>query len=197
MRARLAIKAYVINVELREIILRDKPQDMLNLSPKGTVPVLQLTNGTVIDESWDIVQWANSLQDTQQLRGDSHQIITINELITRNDNEFKTHLDHYKYADRFPEHSAEHYRTEAEEFLNTLESLLSKNTYLLGPAMSLADIGIFPFIRQFAHVDIDWFRKSPYPCLMAWMDGFLTSALFNSIMNKYTPWSAGDDPIFL
>ncbi|PCH85378.1 MAG: glutathione S-transferase [Piscirickettsiaceae bacterium] len=197
MRARLAIKACGINVELREIILRDKPQDMLNLSPKGTVPVLQLANGTVIDESWDIVHWASSLQDPQQLRGDTHQINTINELISRNDNEFKTHLDHYKYADRFPEYSAEHYRTEADAFLSTLECLLSKNTYLLGPTISLADIGIFPFIRQFAHVDIDWFRQSPYPCLITWMDGFLASDLFNSIMNKYTPWSAGDDAIFL
>lgn len=197
MRARLAFKACDINVELREITLRNKPQEMLALSPKGTVPVLQLADGTVIDESWDIVHWASSLQDPQQLRGGSYQINTINELIGQNDNEFKTHLDHYKYADRFPEHPAEHYRTKADQFLQTLEKLLSMNRYLLGQNMSLADIGIFPFVRQFAHVDIDWFRQTQYPHVIAWMDRYLESDLFISIMNKYTPWSVGDDAIFL
>lgn len=197
MRARLAFKACGINVELREITLRNKPQEMLALSPKGTVPVLQLADGTVIDESWDIVHWASSLQDPQQLRGGSYQINTINELIGQNDNEFKTHLDHYKYADRFPEHPAEHYRTKADQFLQTLEKLLSMNRYLLGQNMSLADIGIFPFVRQFAHVDIDWFRQTQYPHVIAWMDRYLESDLFISIMNKYTPWSVGDDAIFL
>ncbi len=197
MRARLAIKACSISVELRELTLRQKPQEMLTLSPKGTVPVLQLANGAVIDESWDIVHWASSLQDPKQLRGDSHQINTINELVARNDNEFKAHLDHYKYADRFPEHPAEHYRNEADAFLRTLEELLSKNAHLVSANISLADIGIFPFVRQFAHVDIDWFRQSPYPHLITWMNGFLESSLFNSIMNKYTPWSTGDDAIFL
>lgn len=197
MRARLAIKLCNITVELREIILRNKPQDMLTLSPKGTVPVLQLPDGTVIDESWDIIQWASSIGDPLNLRGSDQQLTAINELIYRNDNEFKTHLDHYKYADRFPEHPAEHYRTNAEYFLQTLEALLSKNTYLLSETPSLADIGIFPFVRQFAHVDIQWFRQTPYPQLIKWMDNFLNSSVFNSTMNKYTPWSAQDDSVFL
>ncbi len=197
MRARLAIKQCDITVELREITLRNKPQEMLALSPKGTVPVLQLPDSTVIEESWDIIQWASKLNDPLNLRGNDQQIDDTNELIHRNDNEFKTHLDHYKYADRFPENPAGHYRTEAGIFLQTLEELLSKNTYLLRGTPSLADIGIFPFVRQFAHVDIQWFRQAPYPHLIQWMDGFLNSTVFNSIMNKYTPWSPQDDAIFL
>jgi glutathione S-transferase len=197
MRARLAIKLCDITVELREITLRNKPQDMLTLSPKGTVPVLQLPDRTVIDESWDIIQWASKLSDPLELRGGDQQIETINELIYRNDNEFKTHLDHYKYADRFPEHPAEHYRTEAEFFFKILETRLSNTPYLLGEKLSLADIGIFPFVRQFAHVDIQWFRQTPYPHLIQWMDNFLNSSVFNNIMNKYTPWSPQDDAVFL
>jgi len=197
MRARLAIKLCDITVELREITLRNKPQDMLTLSPKGTVPVLQLPDHTVIDESWDIIQWASKLSDPLELREGDQQIETINELIYRNDNEFKTHLDHYKYADRFPEHPAEHYRTEAESFLKILETRLSNTPYLLGEQLCLADIGIFPFVRQFAHVDIQWFRQTPYPHLIQWMDNFLNSSVFNNIMNKYTPWSPQDDAVFL
>jgi len=197
MRARLAIKLCDITVELREITLRNKPQEMLSLSPKGTVPVLQLPDGSVIEESWDIIQWASELNDPLNLRGNDQQIDDTSALIYRNDNEFKTHLDHYKYADRFPENPAEHYRTEADLFLHALEELLSKNTYLLGGTPSLADIGIFPFVRQFAHVDIEWFRQSHYPHLIQWMDGFLNSTVFNSIMNKYTPWSPQNDAIFL
>ena len=197
MRARLAIKLCDITVELREITLRNKPQEMLALSPKGTVPVLQLPDHTVLEESWDIIQWASKQKDPLGLRGGNQQIEAINKLIYRNDNEFKTHLDHYKYADRFPEYPAENYRTEAELFLRDLEELLSNSTYLLGEKLSLADIGIFPFVRQFAHVDIQWFRQTSYPQVIQWMDGFLDSTVFNSIMNKYKPWSPQDDTLFL
>ena len=197
MRARLAIKLCDITVELREITLRNKPQEMLTLSPKGTVPVLQLPDYSIIEESWDIIQWASKLNDPLNLRGNDQQVDDTDGLIHRNDNEFKTHLDHYKYADRFPEYPAEHYRTEAELFLRDLEELLSNSTYLLGEKLSLADIGIFPFVRQFAHVDIQWFRQTPYPQVIQWMDGFLNSSVFNNIMNKYKPWSPQDDTMFL
>ena len=197
MRARLAIKSCDIKVEIREIKLRQKPPEMLHISPKGTVPVLQLNNGNIIDESWDIVHWASSQRDPLNLRGNEDQLNVINGLIKINDNDFKTHLDHYKYADRFPEHPAEHYRYQAESFLQVLNNHLKTNPYLLGTNLSLADIGVFPFIRQFAHVDIQWFRQTPYPHLITWMEQLLNSPLFNSIMIKYTPWSANDTPIVL
>lgn len=195
MRARLSIKYSGIKVELREIILRNKPQAMLDISPKGTVPVLQLADGNVIDESWDIVHWATAKSDPRNFRGDETRVADANQLVSQNDNEFKQHLDHYKYADRFPEFSAEHYRTQGELFLAHLEQRLSEHAFLLDDQPSLADIGIFPFIRQFAHVDIDWFQQTPYPNLQRWFNNHLSSDLFASIMNKYTLWEEGLEPV--
>jgi len=195
MRARLAIKQSGVKVSLREVVLRNKPPSMLSISPKGTVPVLQLPNGDVIDESWDIVHWATSTYKDNPFRGDSARIIEANRLVSRNDNEFKQHLDHYKYADRFPEFSAEHYRTQAEGFLNLLDQRLAVHSFLLDNEPSIADIGIFPFIRQFAHVDIEWFRQTPYQHLQRWFDGYLSSELFASIMTKYPAWEEGQDAL--
>ncbi|HIL91671.1 MAG TPA: glutathione S-transferase [Cycloclasticus sp.] len=195
MRARLALKSSGVNVELREIVLRNKPEHMLAISPKATVPVLQLNDGTVIDESWDIVHWATSLQDPNNLRGNEQRISEANQLVTQNDNGFKSHLDHYKYADRFPAFSAEHYRGQGEEFLAALEQRLGQHTFLIDDQPSLADIGIFPFVRQFAHVDIEWFRQTPYPHLLRWFDNYLNANLFASIMTKFKPWEAGQDRI--
>lgn len=195
MRARLAIKHAAINVILREVVLRNKPPAMLAISPKGTVPVLQLANGQVIDESWDIVHWATSTGEGGSLRGDSSRVIEANHLVSLNDKEFKQHLDHYKYADRFPEFSAEHYRTQAEAFLTLLNQRLAEHSFLLDEQPSIADIGIFPFIRQFAHVDIEWFRQTPYQHLHRWFDHYLSSELFNSIMNKYPAWEEGQDTL--
>ncbi|MBL4783619.1 MAG: glutathione S-transferase [Porticoccaceae bacterium] len=195
MRARLAIKYSGVQVEIREVVLRNKPQAMLTISPKATVPVLQLPNGDVIDESWDIIHWATSQNDPDNLRGDEQQVEAANRLIQQNDNDFKQHLDHYKYADHFPEFSAEHYRTQAEDFLTMLDKQLGKHSYLLGGSPSLADIGIFPFIRQFAHVDIDWFRQTPHTNLHRWFEHYLSSELFASIMHKYKPWAEGQETV--
>jgi len=188
MRARLAIKSSQIQVELREVVLRSKPQAMLQISPKGTVPVLQLTDGKVIEESWEIVHWATQQQDPSQLRGNQQRVDQANQLIERNDNEFKQWLDRYKYSDRHPEFSAEHYRSQAEPFLSALNQRLSQHEFLLDQQPSLADIGIFPFIRQFAHVDLEWFQQCPYPHLQRWFEHYISSDLFASIMNKYPPW---------
>lgn len=196
MRARLACKYSGLTIELREIVLRNKPASMLQISPKGTVPVLQLTD-RIIDESWEIVHWATHLNDPDNWRGESAQINTANELVEINDASFKTHLDHYKYADRFPEQPAEYYREQASEFLQQLEQRLSQHSYLLGETISLADIGIFPFIRQFAHVDINWFEQTPYTNLQRWMKAFLDSDLFASIMQKHIPWEPEHPPIYL
>jgi len=195
MRARLAIKCSQLQVELREVVLRDKPPEMLRISPKATVPVLLLADGRIIDESWDIVHWATQQQDPSQLRGNQQRIDQANQLIKQNDNEFKQWLDRYKYADRHPEFPAEYYRSQAEPFLSALDQRLSQHEFLLDQQPSLADIGIFPFIRQFAHVDLDWFQQCPYPHLQRWFNHYLSSELFTSIMNKYQPWHEGQTTI--
>jgi len=192
-RARLAIKVSGIQVELREIALADKPQQMLLSSSKGTVPVLVLADGTVIDESRDIMLWA-LLQNNPEnwLVDDSELMAEISHIIDINDNEFKPHLDHYKYADRFPEHPMEHYRQQAEGFLQQLEQKLNQTEYLVSDNISLADMAVLPFVRQFAHVDKEWFYQTHYKKCQTWLDDLLESALFSDVMKKYPRWQAGD-----
>ncbi|MCV6611545.1 MAG: glutathione S-transferase [Amphritea sp.] len=194
MRARLAIAGSGIAVELREIVLRDKSAAMLDVSPKGTVPVLVLPDCQVIDESLDIIYWAlgQSDPDNWLLTDTPEQATQAGQLIETIDQQFKPNLDRYKYFDRFPEHSQAHYRAACEEVLELFESLLETQRYLTGDQCSVADIATFPFIRQFAHVDREWFFAADYPCLQAWVTGFIESPLFTSIMKKYTPWQAGD-----
>ncbi|HEY7864535.1 MAG TPA: glutathione S-transferase [Psychromonas sp.] len=185
-RARLAIAVSSQPVFLREIMLKNKPPEMLALSSKGTVPVLQLADGTVLDESLDIMVWALEQRDPNAwLQGSLTEMLN---LIDENDFEFKDWLDKYKYADRFPQYPALYYREQAEEFLLQLENRLSNSPYLFGQQISLADMAILPFIRQFSGVDKDWFVQSPYPFLKVWLDNFINSTLFNSVMKKYPIW---------
>lgn len=199
MRARLACALFLPSqsLELREVVLKNKPAELIEISPKATVPVLQLANGKVIDESRDIAFWAleqaSALIQAQYLP--THLHLDIEELIDENDGSFKWALDHYKYADRYEE-SEEYYREMGEVFLTKLECLLEKNRYLLAQEMALADIAIFPFVRQFAHVDKNWFEKSPYPKLILWYRNLLESELFKSIMEKYKPWPEGTESVF-
>lgn len=189
MRARLAIAVSGVSVEYREITLRNKPQTMLTISPKGTVPVLQLVDGRVIEQSLDIMLWALSLNDPQQwLLGEQSLPDTGRALIDTNDGPFKFWLDRYKYADRHPEQPAEHYRQQAEEFLQSLERLLGAQEYLFGNRLSIVDMAIFPFIRQFAAVDKTWFAASEYARLQKWLDELLISDLFTDVMIKRDCW---------
>ncbi|WOJ98474.1 glutathione S-transferase [Congregibacter brevis] len=180
-------------VELREVILKDKPAAMLAASQKGTVPVLVLADGGVIDESIDVMRWALS-------RADPDGWLPRNEdsagasLIAENDGSFKTLLDKYKYADRHPEHDSEWYRDEACEFLEKLEQCLKESDWLSGSTKGFADIAIFPFIRQFAGVDREWFDQSPYPALRAWLDKLLGFSLFTTVMEKYPQWAPEQPP---
>ncbi len=184
-RARLAIKISNKKVELREVNLSDKPKEMLERSAKGTVPVLVLTDGTVIDESRDIMIWALMQHDPQNwLPADLNDRRESNALIDFNDNEFKQHLDHYKYAARFPEQSVERYRQQAENFLQQLEQRLTKTDFLLNNAVSLADMAIFPFIRQFAFVDKNWFDQSQYLKCQTWLKTLLDTQIFADVMKK-------------
>lgn len=183
MRARMALKLAEIAVEIREISLREKPAHMLQVSPKGTAPVLVLQDGTVIEESLEIMQWA--------LKGNALGV-NIHEgagapalaLISENDNAFKCALDAYKYPERYLNKTQIQHRAEGEVFLQKLENLLQENLYLFSAKPSLADIAIFPFIRQFAAVDAAWFENATYPKLQAWLKILVESELFIRVMEK-------------
>ncbi|WP_222833090.1 glutathione S-transferase [Pseudomonas sp. SC3(2021)] len=181
MRARMALRYCGVPVEIVEVSLKAKPAEMLAISPKGTVPVLD-AGGQVIDESLEIMRWALAQHDPQGwlLGGDPR----IAELIEANDQVFKVHLNRYKYAERYPEQPMEVYRAEGALFLQRLDELLTDREYLLADHASLADIALLPFVRQFAHVDREWFAQTPYVRLQAWLQRFLESDLFTSIMKK-------------
>ena len=192
MRARLGLLFAEQQVELREVVLKNKPPQMLDISPKGTVPVLQLADGTVIEQSREIMLWVLEQNDPQNLL-DKTVFKEANALIDQNDNEFKYWLDRYKYADRHLEMTQEEYRQQGEVFLQRLDALLSKNSYLLGANIGVADIGIMPFVRQFAHVDRNVFYDLPYPNLQRWLKGWLEHPLFLQAMTKFKPWEEGDE----
>ncbi|MFL9608690.1 glutathione S-transferase [Methylobacillus sp. Pita2] len=185
MRARMALHYAGIAVDIREIALKAKPAHMLQVSPKGTVPVLVLPDGSVIDESLDIMRWALQRHDPEDWLGSPALLAQAESLIAENDGPFKRALDRYKYAIRFPEQPPEAYRAQGEAFLQQLESHLQQRPYLLGDHASLADVAIFPFVRQFSMVDQSWFEAAPYPRLQAWLQAWLASARFAAVMQKY------------
>ncbi len=194
MRARMALVYCGIKVELREVDLKNKPNELMSISPKATVPVLITNDGAMLDESLDIIHWAMSIQDRDNWSSlTDYQVKLAQSLIMNNDSEFKQHLDHYKYAARFPKQSEIFYRQQGEVFLNELNLLLSKTDYLITNNLTYVDIAIAPFIRQFANVDIDWFRDSQYHNLVQWLDVILKSNLFNRAMRKYPVWQTGAD----
>ena len=181
-RSRLALYQAGIDYESIEISLKDKPSDFLALSPKGTVPVLVQSDGKVIEESLEIMLWALNINDPE------HWILKGNDLcqklIFENDFHFKKNLDKYKYADSFPEHSKEYYRSQCEIFLNVLDEKLKFKLYLIEDRISLADIAIFPFVRQFFLVDENWFLDSKYDALKKWLRGLIDSHIFKEVMKK-------------
>lgn len=189
MRARMALWVAGIAVELREVKLSAKPPELHEASPKATVPVLVLPDGTVIDESLAIIRWALARRDPEGwLAGDDAA------LIAANDGVFKHHLDRAKYPGRYDEDGVTDHRAAAFALLAPLEDRLAQAAYLCGPARALTDIALFPFIRQFAHIDREWFAAQPVPRLQEWLERHITSDLFASIMPKYAPWHAGDAP---
>jgi len=185
MRARMALRYSGVAVDIVEVSLKAKPAEMLALSGKGTVPVLN-TDGRVIDESLDIMRWAVAQNDPQDwlLKDDPAAAAQIASLIEHNDQVFKVHLNRYKYAERYPEQPMEVYRAEGEVFLQRLDELLEGHDYLLADHPSLADVALMPFVRQFAHVDREWFAQTPYRRLQDWLQRFLESELFTGVMKK-------------
>lgn len=196
MRARMALYYAGIQCEIREITLRDKPPEMLALSPKGTVPVLKLSCGTIIDESLDIMRWALNQNDPDTWLCDTNRT-DIDALINQNDTVFKNALDRYKYPSRYPDENCTHARTIGLQILQDLDKRLSANNMLFGTHIGLADSAIFPFIRQFAFTDTDWFNGLNVPYLQKWLNEHLESSLFIAIMKKYNPWKNGDIPVLL
>ncbi len=190
-RARMAIAYASINLEVREVSLANKPPEMTHISPKGTVPVLQLDN-RIIDESIEVMAWALEQSDPDNwLALDLEQ--QQQTLIEENDNSFKAWLDKYKYWDRFPEQSQQAYRGQAENFISKLDKNLNEQRYLLGNKICVADMAIFPFIRQFAFVDKDWFDQTNYLGLQRWLGEILDSPLFTQVMKKHSVWQSPMD----
>ena len=190
-RARMALAYSGLRVELREVKLADKAPELVALSSKATVPVLQLTDGRILDESIDIIHWALSLKDP-----DGWSVHDKDGLIRQNDEVFKPLLDRYKYADRYPQLSQSEHREAALPFLTLLNNQLENDGFLAGSHLSVVDIAILPFIRQFAGVDPDWFAQSEFPNLRHWLGELTTSTLFKNVMAKYPFWQAGDSPVY-
>lgn len=198
MRAHMALKVSGLSVELREVLLKDLPVELLSLSEKATVPVLLLPDDTIIDESWDILKWALQQNDPENWLGDNNQYLPDAEMLLEiNDFSFKDDLDHYKYADRFPENSAEHYRNACEEFIEELEEMLDENSYLLSDQLTLADIAVFPFVRQFSLVDKDWFDNSDYQNVQRWLEKLITTELFHDVFQKHDVWEEGAATVYI
>jgi glutathione S-transferase len=191
MRARLAILASGLTVELREILLREKAPEFLASSPKGTVPVL-VTPSAVIEESLEVMLWALD-------RSDPECWLVMPEAgyewIARCDGPFKTALDHTKYAVRYPGLDPKQERGRAAEFLLDLNSQIANSDWIFGATCTLADMAIVPFIRQFANSDRSWFDAQPWPNLQRWLSRFLASDRFAGIMTKYPKWQPGDRPV--
>jgi len=197
MRARMALYVSHVDVEIREVHLANKPADMLLASPKATVPVLITSGNEVLDESLDIMKWALAINDTKGWLADfsADTVQQMNALILDNDTDFKQCLDQYKYAERFPASPPEYYRQQGEVFLTMLEQRLENSTYLFSSEQSFADSAIFPFIRQFAAVDKDWFTQSPYTKLQRWLELLTNSGEFIHSMKKFPTWEPGDKPV--
>ena len=196
MRARLAIAASGQRVVLREILLRDKPAAFVAVSPKATVPVLQLADGTVIDESRDIMMWALTQSDPDGWlavwqRDKDAALRFLDQL----DGPFKAHLDRYKYASRYDKSAAVMHRDSGAAFLGDLDRSLSGQAALSGAAMGVLDFASLPFVRQFRIADPQWFDAQPWPHLHRWLAAFLTSPRFVRIMHKYVPWDAAALPV--
>lgn len=208
MRARLAIYKSTVPIELRDIVLKDKPIEMLTASPKGTVPTLVLPSTQVIDESLEVMLWALNEKDPNNLLRSTHYQVNaqvsapenkqLNEmlaLIEQFDEEFKQALEQYKCAKRYHETNIEQCRQACEDYIQHLEQRLTASNYLIDDQESLADIALLPFIRQFARVERQWYLQSPYPNVKTWLNRYLQSAMFTKVMAKYPLWSKGSEQI--
>lgn len=194
MRARLALVASGTVCELREVVLAHKPAALLQASPKGTVPVLVLPDGTVIEQSLDIMLWALRRNDPHQwLPADAQDMTDALQLIDKCDGEFKAHLDRYKYPNRYALSDGLGHRALGAQFLQSLSARLVTHPFLMGERFGLADAAVAPFVRQFAHADPAWFASQPWPVLQQWLSAFEASGDYTRVMHKFAAW-AEDQP---
>jgi glutathione S-transferase len=193
----MSIVSAGIRCELREVVLREKPAEMIAISPKATVPVLQIAEGTVIDESFDIMHWALAQRDPEDwLNPASESPDAAFALIEQTETQFKPHLDRYKYPDRYTGTSAAEHRSASGHFITLLEERLAEMPYLFGKQVCIADIAIFPFVRQFANTDRDWFDATPYQHTQAWLTTLTGGMQFSIAMKKYPQWQSGNEAVF-
>ena len=196
MRARMALKLTSIKCEIREVRLNNKPKQMIDISPKGTVPVLDLEK-EVIDESNDIIEWALSSNNIFDGNIDNDQIDLTNNLIELFDSKFKYNLDRYKYATRYENIDKDKHKNECLDILINLENLISNEGWILGSKINKLDISILPFIRQFRIADIEWFDKqNKIKGIQKILFNFLDSNLFKEVMYKYDVWEENAEPQF-
>jgi glutathione S-transferase len=190
MRARMALLMARKVVSLRAIVTKNKPKEMLEISSKGTVPILILPDGTIIDESLDIMIWALKENDPEDLlyADDPSMFKKMLEFITPFDNEFRTSLSAYKYNKRYHLEAELELRDECEVHVQRLESILEDQEYIIGNKLSLVDLAILPFVRQFANTDKKWFRSAGYPKVSLWLAKLLQSLLFTKTMREYPLW---------
>lgn len=190
MRARMAVYVSGQAVQLRDIVLSDKPVHMHQVSPKGTVPVLVLSNGEVLEQSLEIMMWAFEQSDPNNyLMSDSPNTrAEMLSLVDLFDTEFKLRLEKYRSAKRYHNESVLEHRLACEQYLKMLELKLSQHAYLMSHSPSLADLAILPFIRQLARVERQWYLQSPYPNIRKWLDDYLQSRMFSKVMTKYPLW---------
>lgn len=190
MRARIGILLAKQPVMLRAIVLKNKPDEMLQLSKKGTVPVLVVGQSKVIDESLDIMLWALSQSDPDNLlyKENTGKLPEMLSLINRFDNEFKDSLEKYKCAKRYHEKSMTDNRKQCEILIIELEQRLKLHNFIVGETLSLADYAILPYIRQFARIERQWYLQSPYPYLQRWLKEHLQSRVFSKAMTKFPLW---------
>ena len=182
-----------LTLEHREILLKDRPSSLLNISSKGTVPVLYIDNNHIIDESFDIMIWGIEYAQLDLLKEKSQKQFNM---IKTNDNDFKYWLDRYKYHIRYEEQSFEEYQNQVKKIFNEYNLRLDKQSFLMGDKISLSDIALMPFVRQAAHVDLDWFKKN-FLSLSQWLEKFKVSPLFTSIMKKYEIWEENNQGVLI
>ena len=183
-----------VQIEIREISLQNRPEELYEVSKKGTVPVLITIDGLVIDQSLEIMLWTlkNNLNQTWLIRNHNEEM----EMINRNDFLFKKWLDRYKYHNKYPDYSKKYYRKRCDNILSNYENQLNNTKYLLRDNISMADISIFPFVRQFANVDYQWFENN-YNKLTSWLQDICSSNLFLQIMKKHETWNNKNKSIII
>ena len=195
MRARMAIILSSAECELREVLLKNKPQEMLNISPKGTVPVLTFDN-KVLDESMDVINWAFAKDSSKFLKYSSSESKLSNYFIELFDSKFKYHLDRYKYANRY-ERTSEDHQDECLKILMELNESIDADPWIFGPTISLLDISILPFIRQCNIANPHWFLEQDFQKVINLLGYFESSALFHIAMKKFDEWNPENSQIVI